>query len=289
MKNMGRFLSPRVGSPSEARHGFTIVELLAVLAMLGLLALLLVPTMAGTRNQAPAFVCRNNLRQLALAWSMYAQDNRERVVYNTDGGMAGQPGSPAWVGGWLDFSTGAPMNANTNVAMLVDHKTFSSGAFLGPYVNGPGVFKCPADPSMANLLGVKLPRVRSVSMNNYLGVNSRAWASPGRYRLCASLAQLKFPAGMFVILDERFDSINDGWFASDPDTAWQLIDYPAAYHNGSGNFCFADGHVELHRWKDPRTNPTLLPGRLLPLNQNYPNDVDIPWLQQRAAGVQVFP
>ena len=287
MNTIDSMLPQRPGSASESRSGFTMAELLAVLVVLGLMGSVMVTSLAGTRVDLVATQCRNHLKQLTMAWLMYSQDNRGHLVYNTDGGTAGRSSSTAsWVAGWLDFSGSSD---NTNVQMLVDHDQFPYGAYLGPYLKSPAFFKCPADKSQVTIAGVRLPRVRSLSMNNYLGRNSRTWASPSRYPLCTSLAQIKYPAGMFVILEERADSINDGWFVSDPDTRWQLIDYPASYHNGSGNLSFADGHVETHRWKDPRTNPILSNGQLLPLNVNLPGDVDIPWLQQRAAGLQSFP
>jgi prepilin-type processing-associated H-X9-DG protein len=90
------------------------------------------------------------------------------------------------------------------------------------------------------------------------------------------------PAQVFVLVDEREDSINDGWFATDPDTPWQLVDYPAARHNGGAGFAFADSHSEIHKWKDKRTMPILVPGQLLPLNVNLPGDVDVQWLQEHA-------
>ena len=94
---------------------------------------------------------------------------------------------------------------------------------------------------------------------------------------------------MFVVLDEREDSINDGWFATDPDNLYQLIDYPASYHGRAAGFSFADGHSEIHRWLDGRTVPLLQPGTLLQLNVNLPGDKDVYWLSQRAAGVGVYP
>lgn len=271
----------------RAGRGFTVLELLAVVVVLGLLTSLLVPTLAGTRTGSSSVRCRNNLRQLTGAWSMYAQDNRGRLVNNTDGVSAGLvSSSAAWIAGWLDFTAS---QANTDTQMLVDHAEFPYGAYLGPYLRDPRLFKCPADPSEIVVAGRRMPRVRSVSMNNYLGGNSRTWTSVSRYPVCARTAQIGFPAGMFVILDEHADSINDGWFASDPDTPWQIIDYPASYHDGDGCLSFADGHVEFHRWRDARTTPPFASGKLMALNQNFPNNVDIPWLQRRAAGVQSLP
>jgi len=35
----------------------------------------------------------------------------------------------------------------------------------------------------------------------------------------------------------------------DPATTY-IVDYPASYHNGAGGVAFADGHSEIHRWRD---------------------------------------
>jgi prepilin-type processing-associated H-X9-DG protein len=97
------------------------------------------------------------------------------------------------------------------------------------------------------------------------------------------------PAMLFVFLDEREDSINDGWYASDPDTKWQIVDYPASYHGNAAGYAFADGHSEIHRFRDARTMPVLKQGQLLPLNVNLNGDQDILWMAQRAAGVTAYP
>ena len=130
-------------------------------------------------------------------------------------------------------------------------------------------------------------------MNNFVGTSytrpTGTWTSPSRYTQCKKYAQIKSPVDMFVFLDEREDSINDGWYASDPDTKWQIIDYPASYHGNAAGYSFADGHSEIHRFRDPRTMPVLKSGQLLPLNQNLPNDLDILWMAQKAAGVAAYP
>ncbi|HZR20828.1 MAG TPA: hypothetical protein VFE51_26335 [Verrucomicrobiae bacterium] len=262
------------------RHGFTAIELLAIITVVGLLASLMVRSFAGTRGGVVAVQCRNNLRQLVTGWSMYTADNRGKLVYNVEGNGSGlSAGNEAWVVGYLDFSSSSH---NTNTAMLVDHKSFPFGAYLGPYVRDPALFKCPADRSEVVIAGKRFARVRSVSMNNSLGLHSVIWRGPLVGYTNAS--QITFPSALFIILDERPDSINDGTFMSDPSTSWQIVDFPGAYHNGSGSFCFADGHVEMHRWNDPRTNPIMVPSLPLPFNQNLPGDLDILWLQQHAVG-----
>ena len=89
---------------------------------------------------------------------------------------------------------------------------------------------------------------------------------------------------MFV--DEREDSINDACFQvnmtgfdpPNPD-AFQIVDWPGAYHSGGVCLSFADGHTEHWIWKDPRTAPPLRPARLLPLGVASPKNPDLERLQ----------
>ncbi len=268
--------------------GFTLVELLVVTALIAFGALMLVPALARTRTNSPACYCLNNARQIATGWIMYAGDNGDLLAPNTDGSNAGKSSAtPAWVAGWLDFT---PRTDNTNIALLINHDMYPWGAYLGPYVGKCAtLFKCPADHSTVLTPTGPMPRVRSISMNSYVGNPSRTWLSPSRYKACNKLSQILSPASMFVTLDEHEGSINDGWFATDPDVLYQLIDYPANHHGNAGGFSFADGHSEIHKWFDPRTMPVFQPGQFLPLNVQLPGDKDVLWLAQHAAGVAVYP
>jgi prepilin-type N-terminal cleavage/methylation domain-containing protein/prepilin-type processing-associated H-X9-DG protein len=136
-------------------------------------------------------------------------------------------------------------------------------------------FKDPADKSTVNVAGRTSPRVRSLSMNGFVRESSRTWTTPSNFRLYKKLAQVKSPAMTFVFLDERSDSMNDGWIATKPDVRYNLIDYPASYHGESGGFSFADGHSEIHKWKDARTGSVLKPGQWLPLNVTLAGNVDV--------------
>jgi len=61
----------------------------------------------------------------------------------------------------------------------------------------------------------------------------------------------------------------------------QLFDYPASYHDGSDGLSFADGHVEMHKYRDRRTMPPFKwsAGDVLPHGISSPNNLDITWLQ----------
>jgi len=150
--------------------------------------------------------------------------------------------------------------------------------------NSAAVFKNPADRSKDPTS--KRPRVRSVSMNGYMGLNH---PYTGGYTMMTKTAHIRKPSKTFVFLEEREDSINDGWFAVDmggydPSSpgSFTIVDYPASYNNGACAFAFTDGHAEIHKWVDPRTVPKLKPGVPLTLGAGSPRNRDVDWLQDHS-------
>jgi prepilin-type processing-associated H-X9-DG protein len=91
------------------------------------------------------------------------------------------------------------------------------------------------------------------------------------------------PAQTWVFIDERENSINDGWFAVDMYNqlnAATWVDLPAIRHNRGAVLSYADGHSEFKKWRDSRTIAEMTPGTA------SPNNPDIAWLQQRTTGTQ---
>jgi len=256
------------------------MELLAVIAIIGVLAALLLPALGRAKQSAGKSTCQNNVRQLQLAWAMYASDHSEKLPRNAAGLDAGKTlQNPGWVAGtmWLDGDAGQDLTESTNTELLVGEKYVAFGS-LGGYVKNAAVYHCPADRSTVNFLGTVRSRVRSVSMNGYMGGSEQEAGFREFIKLPEIIAP--GPSDAWVFMDERADSINDGLFAVDAAAQYAIVDYPASYHGGGGCLTFADGHVGYHKWVEPTTNPPLVPGQRLPTGSKptSANDCDLQWL-----------
>ncbi|MGV3773725.1 MAG: hypothetical protein ACO1QB_12545, partial [Verrucomicrobiales bacterium] len=88
-------------------------------------------------------------------------------------------------------------------------------------------------------------------------------------------------------IDEHPDSLNFGDFAvamndGAPPASIHIIDYPASSHNGAGGLSFADGHAEIHKWKDPRTVQPVR-NKSMQLVVASPNNQDMIYLSDKAS------
>jgi prepilin-type processing-associated H-X9-DG protein len=284
---LGLTAAPRMLRSGRNRTAFTLVELLVVVSLAVFLFATLVPVMARSRSNILAVQCMNNNRQLCAAWRMYADESRDNIVFASDDGLGTRNpfNQYAWTASHLDFVANNTANWDTN-ADIVTHP-------LWPYTAGDAsIYRCPADQSFVIVNGVAKPRVRSYSINAYLGgsTGGSIGLSPG-YRLFLKTTDLSAPgpAKTTVFIEERWEAINWGNFLTDmagyspsnPSLYTFQQDLPGDIHGFAGSVSFADGHVELHRWRDARTVPRL-PQQGVVTNLSVPRDQDVAWLQDHA-------
>jgi prepilin-type N-terminal cleavage/methylation domain-containing protein/prepilin-type processing-associated H-X9-DG protein len=236
------------------RGGFTLVELLVAVAIIGILAGLLLTALAGSKAKARGMFCQNNNKQLVTGWLMYADDHSQRLAYNLGGAAART--NLNWAAGTLDWELTAD---NTNLAGLTD-------AALGSYVARVStIYRCPSDwvLSALQLSAGWSSRARSYSMNASVGDAGEISSSgvninnPG-YTQFFRLSSMPAPGRIFVFLDEHPDSISDGYFVNRSYYP-EWIRLPASWHNRGAAFSFADGHAETHLWKCASTMPAPAP------------------------------
>jgi len=241
----------------QCKTGFTLIELMVVIAIIAILASLLLPALAKAKAKAKAQAagCLSNLRQLKLCWLMYADDNLDslppNVALNTLGGGVGTregwtTRAPSWLQG----------NAFTDTTL-----TNIENGLLFPYNRSVGIYKCPANKSKVRDQS-KLPRTRSVSLSMFM--NRWPNAADSDFDKCwHRLADVcrPGPAQALAFVDEHEKSIQQSVFGMNAPNrfqtfvtpVWTWISFPATRHGNAGTVSFADGHAEVWRRREAKT------------------------------------
>jgi prepilin-type N-terminal cleavage/methylation domain-containing protein/prepilin-type processing-associated H-X9-DG protein len=284
-------------TPSSRRAGFTLIELLVVIAIIAILASLLLPALSKAKAKAQGTVCENNTRQLMLAWRLYIEDSDDRLPFAYAENAARQSTyTAAWVHGNIDSPNGIPTFPND---VWNATNTIMTGCIFKYAGGNVDIYRCPADTyKVLNTggphSGQRVPRIRSLSMNAWVGMNgdldppgTYSWYGDSRFRKFNKMADMIAPGPSltWVTLDENPISINDGFFCPDfrgYPNAPSMPDAPGSYHNGACGFSFADGHSEIHSWKDARTKVAD------PTSQNHASPTlnrDVLWIWEHSTAM----
>jgi len=251
------------------RRGFTLIELLVVIAIIAILASLLMPVLRGAKGKGQSAACQNNLRQLILGWTIYADDNDDRLAGSISVDRVNRPGS--WVLG------NAKQDRTTSNIMA---------GVIFRYAPTPGAYRCPADRSTVDDQKALL-RTRSYTLNAWINSsmseNGDGWGPANFKNMPQKMSQIVRPppGGTFVFIDEHEASIDDGLWNTDPSGApseWDNL--TAVRHNRGANLAFADGHVERRQWLWPNRNWN--PNSLVVKPVNQLDKQDLIWMLARS-------
>jgi len=210
-KGTGAGSASRRRSPaSEVRGGFTLVELLVVLAVIALLAALLLPALSKAKESARATQCLNQMRQLAIAVRLYVDENGDTFPRSEHSAFAN--GELPW---------------ERSVAPLLGSSTTAWTNLL------TGLYHCPSD---------KRTTPWSYGLNVYyeLGPDDDYTGKPQTWR---RLTQVPHPSAtvLFAENNSSADHLMPEFWYSQADA----VDLASTRHKGRANYTFADGHASL--------------------------------------------
>ncbi len=233
------------------KKAFTLIELLVVIAIIAILMAILMPALNRAREQGKRAMCMGNVKQLMLAWIMFADENDQRIV----NGAAGTGFRP-WVGkGWDDqYTSGAMLSEEEQIEAI--HR----GA-LWDFVKDEGLYKCPT--------GVRGQFITYSIFDAMHGLDRTNEGTGSCY--VESRMSIKKMAERMVFIDEGWVTPDSFAVHYNQETWW---DDPPVRHGDGVVISFADGHGEHHKWKG---TDTILFGRdavMSHVNDNPPKSED---------------
>jgi len=205
--------------------GFTLIELLVVIAIIAILAAILFPVFAKARAKARQASCQSNLKQIGLAWAMYAQDY--------DGVLTYLWGTPSWSSYWVRVQ---------------------------PYMKNIQLLQCPANVDTACACGYGggtgdpsyIPA--SYMYNMWLTSSSGTYDNLGGKKVDS----IQAPATTIMQFDGRRSILHaTAWARGDGNGSRACDPSVANIHNETANLLYVDGHVKAKKipLSVPNVNP----------------------------------
>jgi prepilin-type N-terminal cleavage/methylation domain-containing protein len=189
------------------RSAFTLVELLVVIAIIAILIAILLPALQGVKLQSNRVACMSNVRQIGMAWMMYAND------------FKGSAGACNWLSidqgtstaNWLYWPAAPGVSPTAAPAVLRSgtdsdrSRIVATGAYY-KYLKSTKIYRCPFDVGPYNISG-PVYAVTSYGMNG--AVNRYGAPTAGRTSFFR-INQFDKDAIIFWEMEPLSNTFNDG-------------------------------------------------------------------------------
>lgn len=219
--------SKRVILSNRGNLSFTLIELLVVLSIISLLMAILLPALIKARTISKRIACQSNLKQIALAWHMYLDDNDESFYQGINANVL--------YGGWEGIvypNEPRPLNRYLSLSGIPKSEA------------GAKVFRCPADKGGLKVTALPIYSYLGTSYQTnifLIGQNQIGWLPSSELRDAINI-RLKNLIRGHVGNPSRLLLIGDyGWMNQSLPLVPRMGDWHGRpYHH---NLAFLDGHV----------------------------------------------
>jgi type II secretory pathway pseudopilin PulG len=229
----GRIFRPSSGRPRRGMFAFTLLELLVVIGFIALLVAMVLPALAYTSDKSNRAACRNNLRQIAVAMTLYAGENGDKVLP-------------------------ARSSAGVSVQLALNPPEASAAFKLGLLTNAPSIWTCPNRPGLP-VYEAQFPQW-IIGYQYFGGITT--WQNPAGSFASSSPVKLGLARPHWTLAADAVIKVNGQWGGQEPGREFVYANAPQHHPADSltptgGNQVFVDGSAQwiqfgkmyfLHSW-----------------------------------------